>query len=1238
MAGAGYQRNAGALAITLAGASVAGAGSPRIVATLASTLTSATVASAGYQRNAGALAIALAGATIAGAGSPRIVGTSAFSPWTPDRLGAKLTNWYDASDASTLTLSGSIVVEWRDKSGNGRHLNTDSDTSKRPSFGATAFNSLPGVDYGSFQKWQQTSQNQGISGEYNVTFFMAHSTASASILGIYWSHGANASANAFSYLLGYNVNEAILSLEISQELGAFAWPGLAPKVVSGGKFGNLPSDYRLWGNGVPLTKTFENFDTTQNTTDTPLRITTGPSLGGGADQRVGEMVFAFGHALSDAERQNVEGYLAHRWNLASELPSNHPHKANAPTAPSLTLAGASVVGDGYQRNAGALAVTLAGGSLSAAGTPTLQGAGASTLAQALLAGAGYQRNAGALASTTAGATLTGAGTVTQPQGMSAYAQWLDPSDLSTLFQELTGASATTPSLVGDPVGSARNKGTLGGWFVAPFTSWRPTLRKQGGSYYLEYDATINSPVLALQTTGTPKLLQLFAATRVTGQETYGRIITAYDGTGADYGSSTGWTFSRYGGSQYLAFYSDATGPGNGAVVEFQHGTDFVIQTQARRDQNRARVNFGTAVTGTFGSNQTFPDLSYRYLGGETPISGRLYGAVGHLGTAVVLFDGSESDGTQLFQASSDTIQEWDQTVDATITEAQLAPDGTSTARLITEAVGGYRHVIYEVDYNVMPANTTQTFSIYLKSNGRRYAQILPAADGGGHWASVFVDLQDGVITDTDVIGGGANSQIIDTKVAQAGNGYWKVSVVFTLHAAAVVWHISLSDRPANTGLLDNQSPTYSGDGTSGIYMWRPKVVAGNVPAFNTPIALSNEAEDAVITYLQSKYADLDLLNGSESDGTQLFKPAKDTIAEWDDTVFGSITDGHLAPDGTSTASLFVESGDNRHLVYADDNLAVGADTKCTFSVYLKRNQRRYAQLLVSSSSGSDKVSLFVDLQQGTVTDSDIIGGGANSQIFASSVQDATNGYWKVSLCFRLHAAPTVWHVAMSDRATLSGGLSLDSPAYVADGSSMYLWRPKVVAGNSIYNDFVIGNPNGNYGGTWFNVEVGSTSLGSSIDGLPQPIIVPSNTADYGRRSTTINPSWTNGQTYYFKIEFNFGTSAKLYFVIYDGNDESVFTWNGTNIPYQTNLAGTISNVAEYTVGGHKELFFQIASIRTNPTVEIGVGPNSTVAGETITLFDYHVSSTAFIELAQSTDIGGAIGSSAISEGPLSSSS
>ncbi len=38
-------------------------------------------------------------------------------------------------------------------------------------------------------------------------------------------------------------------------------------------------------------------------------------------------------ALSDADREKAEGYLAHKWGLEGNLPGGHPHKAAPPAAP-----------------------------------------------------------------------------------------------------------------------------------------------------------------------------------------------------------------------------------------------------------------------------------------------------------------------------------------------------------------------------------------------------------------------------------------------------------------------------------------------------------------------------------------------------------------------------------------------------------------------------------------------------------------------------------------------------------------------------------------------------------------------------------------------------------------------------------------------------------------------------------------------------------------------------------------
>ena len=65
------------------------------------------------------------------------------------------------------------------------------------------------------------------------------------------------------------------------------------------------------------------------------------------------------------------------------------------------------------------------------------------------------------------------------------------------FQETTGAAATTPASVGDPVGTIVDLGGNGNFGVAPSNAARPILRQEGDDFYLEFDGTddqISAPV------------------------------------------------------------------------------------------------------------------------------------------------------------------------------------------------------------------------------------------------------------------------------------------------------------------------------------------------------------------------------------------------------------------------------------------------------------------------------------------------------------------------------------------------------------------------------------------------------------------------------------------------------------------------------------------------------------------------------------------------------------------------
>lgn len=62
------------------------------------------------------------------------------------------------------------------------------------------------------------------------------------------------------------------------------------------------------------------------------------------------------------------------------------------------------------------------------------------------------------------------------------------ASLGTLFQERTGAAATTPSAISGVVGTVLDLSGNGNHRVAPSDAARPILRQSGARHYLEYDA------------------------------------------------------------------------------------------------------------------------------------------------------------------------------------------------------------------------------------------------------------------------------------------------------------------------------------------------------------------------------------------------------------------------------------------------------------------------------------------------------------------------------------------------------------------------------------------------------------------------------------------------------------------------------------------------------------------------------------------------------------------------------
>lgn len=256
--------------------------------------------------------------------------------WTPAELTTAL--WLDASDASTITIATG-VSNWADKSGLGRHF--------RQTVGG----------------YQPALTTAGLNG-LDVITFVASAT---NRLELYGDMGLTRNVSAAEcYVVAsmptqYDTRDgAIISIsnENSATINRFRFAQKSDKIQGGafvsGYTGSYSATSRSFDrSGQQLCAMRVDFVTrvmsldagdTYNATTT-FNITSGPSADAnilrawiGQDivtnyrmhGYIAEIVF-FDSTLSEANRQNVEGYLAHKWGRTADLSATHPYKTLAPT-------------------------------------------------------------------------------------------------------------------------------------------------------------------------------------------------------------------------------------------------------------------------------------------------------------------------------------------------------------------------------------------------------------------------------------------------------------------------------------------------------------------------------------------------------------------------------------------------------------------------------------------------------------------------------------------------------------------------------------------------------------------------------------------------------------------------------------------------------------------------------------------------------------------------------------------
>jgi hypothetical protein len=173
--------------------------------------------------------------------SKLLVGNTPYVPFTPtDISGIKL--WLDAADTSTITLSGSQVTQWNDKSGNNYNF-AQSTAGNRPLSGTRTINSKNVIDF-------DGTDDRLISANAKSVWAFMHSTDST----FFWV-GASDTTNLDTYLL-------------TDTIGTGSQRGWTANLAATGKF----SVYAFQGTGGSAGTVF-GVDSTTSYTTSPFYMT-----------------------------------------------------------------------------------------------------------------------------------------------------------------------------------------------------------------------------------------------------------------------------------------------------------------------------------------------------------------------------------------------------------------------------------------------------------------------------------------------------------------------------------------------------------------------------------------------------------------------------------------------------------------------------------------------------------------------------------------------------------------------------------------------------------------------------------------------------------------------------------------------------------------------------------------------------------------------------------------------------
>ena len=235
------------------------------------------------------------------------------SEWTPADLGADLALWLDASDASTITLNGTTVSQWDDKSGNGRNV-SQAVAAQQPAYDAV--NKIITFDGSNDYLFNDTVGAAGLTSVSMLTVMrMISGGANQDLpMGIGETGQTGAIRCFFRQNGGTTVGFAgwardVTTSDFSYDIGGdyHIFAGWNTQLAT-------PDNVRLSRDGAtPIAYTTNNGSLVSTVDGFSVGSLRGSLVGNYYSNISVQEIVVLYSAITDADRQKLEGYLAWKW-------------------------------------------------------------------------------------------------------------------------------------------------------------------------------------------------------------------------------------------------------------------------------------------------------------------------------------------------------------------------------------------------------------------------------------------------------------------------------------------------------------------------------------------------------------------------------------------------------------------------------------------------------------------------------------------------------------------------------------------------------------------------------------------------------------------------------------------------------------------------------------------------------------------------------------------------------------